>query len=426
MGQLERVDGISVSLNCTMCIRQFTDVDSAKLHFNNEHKGANIDITAYKTTDQRNPNSDGYLILKIKSFILQQHFICDHDQCRTTCSTKARLIAHHQQDHKGLPLAARFSPLLYFHNLDSKNLKELTAQNLVFDRYILYSCAHCEDPIIYFNQPMDVKMHWLKKHYTKDLSVDETFYPFRYKALPLVSCKYCKLLTTFTDLMRHHQEKHQDNPLVAVDPFNENQCSVCHFSDGNVINHFIHEHPLVSQKIFVNPICYDVNTFMELVKVNVGPKFRCEVCDDILQTEDDLGVHHTIKHEALKYRVREIYDDIDEKLMGGCCNKQVIERHRLFEHILEHRRNFYCQVCSYHTTNSFEFVEHGITAHGIHSDARTVDLDYLKRSFWKSRFIWMNGLVLNKHNLIKTYLDDSTRFKRFLAEQEKKYNARES
>lgn len=415
-GQPMISEDVVVMFECNICHQHIANVALAMDHFKISHSGANIDLTATQLISRTTRCLDIIKIPVHRAFLLQQHLICC--LCDSTFSTKERLIIHHRKIHDQQPIAIRFSPLMCFNNVTSNSLMEMTKVNAMFDRHILYSCLHC--PETNFGKVEGVLAHWSKVHKKEDQL------PFRYHALPLVSCKHCQTLSTFRDLIVHHTQKHPNQTFFAVNPVNQNQCCICNFV-GDIADHFRREHSMVLQETIMNPVYLSEVTINQLLEINVKKKFKCGRCDAILETEDELKDHYLDEHKTLEFNRIEFNDNQSVQLIGGCCHME-IDQITFFEHLANHERNFCCPKCSFHTGNSFEFMDHGIEAHDIHNDACTLDLNFMKSWFWHSEYIFGNGLVLNKHNLFGSTIDDSIRFKEFseifVAEQEKNHNSK--
>lgn len=407
-------EDIVVMFECNICHQLIPTVALAMEHFKISHNGANTDLTATKVISRRTRNLDMMTIPVHRAFLLQQHLICG--LCDSTFATKERLITHHWQIHNRKPIAIRFSSLMCFNNVMSNSLLEMTKMNTMFDRHILYGCLHC--PETNFSQVNGVLAHWSKVHGKDDQL------PFRYHALPLVSCKHCQTLSTFRDLIKHHTQKHPEQTFVAVNPANQKKCCICNFIGDNITDHFRREHLTVLQETIANPVCMNEDTINQLLEINIKNKFKCGRCDVIIETENDVKDHYLDEHKTLEFDHIEFNDNQSVQLIGSCCHLE-IEQITFFEHLVNHERNFCCPKCSFHTGDSFKFMDHGIEAHDIHNDACTLDLKFMKSWFWHSEYIFGNGLVLNKHNLFGSSIDDSVRFKEFsetfVAEQEKKH-----
>ncbi|XP_055305930.1 zinc finger protein 142-like [Sitodiplosis mosellana] len=415
-GQASVVDDVNVKFECNMCHQHVPTTALAMEHFKMSHTGANVDFTAIQFVDRMTRSLEVVSIPVHRAFLLQQHLICA--SCDSTLATKERLIAHHRQKHDTRPLAIRLSPLMCFNNFTASSVVEMTKMNSQFDRHIMYTCAHCPETGTYFSKVEDVLTHWSKTHETEDQL------PFRFHAIPLVACIHCQTLSTFHDLVRHHAQKHSNQPFVAVNPINQNQCSVCNFVSDNLIDHFCLEHSTILQENIMNPVCLSEGTVNQLLEINVRKNFKCGRCDTILETENDMKDHYLDEHKTLEFDRIEFNDNQSVQLLGGCCHLD-LDQITFFEHLANHERNFCCPKCTFHTSDSFEFMDHGIEAHEIHNDACTLDLNNMKTWYWNSRYVFGNGLVLSKYNLIGTSIDDSQRFKEFaqtfVAEREKSH-----
>lgn len=414
-GQETFIDEVNVMFECNICHQPIPTPAFAIEHFKMVHPGTCVDCIAVKYVIRSTRNFESVSIPFQRAFVLQQHLICG--TCDVKMQTKEGLLAHHRQKHDTRPLAIKFSSLMCFNNFTAISVLELTKMNAQFDRNILYKCPHC--PLSnYFANVDDVLTHWSEAHETEDPL------PFRFHALPLVSCKYCLNLSPFHDLVRHHQQKHPNQPFVAVNPINQNQCACCNFIGDNLIDHFCREHSTIPQDNYENPVCFNEITINQLLEMNLWKKFKCGRCNAIRETDDDIKDHYLEEHKTHEFDRIKFYDNKSVQLIGGCCQLDV-DQITFFEHLTNHEHNFCCPNCIFHTNNSFEFMEHSIEAHEIHIDACTLDLKNISQRYWNSRYVFGNGLVLHKHNLIGTSIDDSQRFKdfaeTFVAKQEKNH-----
>lgn len=413
-GQATLSDEVSVMFDCNICHQPIPTTAMAMEHFKNSHQGANVDCTAIALINRMTRHME--VLPAHPSFLLQQHLICA--VCDIKLPTKERLIAHHRKMHYPRPIAIRISSLMCFNNVTLGNLLEMSKANSTFDRHIFYACAHCQETDTYFSTVDGVLMHWSETHENDD------HLPFRFCANQLVSCKYCQTLSTFRDLIKHHAQNHQTQTFVAVSPKTANQCSICNYQGENIIDHFRCEHSMLSQENILEPVCLTDDTINQLLDINVRKKFKCGRCDAIHETEDDIKDHYLEEHKTLEYERIEFNDNKSVQLIGGCCRSD-LDQITFFDHLATHERNFCCPKCSFHTDDSFEFMDHGIEAHEIHNDACSLDLKFMRSSYWNSKYIFGNGLVLNKYNLIGTSIDDSPRFKEFseayVAERERSH-----
>lgn len=402
-GQAVTVDDINILFECNICQQGVPTVAMTSEHYKTVHFGANIDFTAIQFTTRTMANFEKISIPPHNAFMLQQRLICA--LCDTTISTKEKLLAHHKEKHSNEFPMIRFSPLMCFNQMDKPNLMDLTKANAKFDRHIFYACVYCDENSSYFSSMKGVHMHWNSCH-SEDLE------PFRVQAVPLVACIHCQAISTFRGLLHHHEYQHLNQPFVAVHPMNSQQCTLCKYIGNDIIQHFTLKHFNVIQENNSNPVCLSEDTLNQLLDIQVMIKFKCTHCDDIFDMENECRAHHLEMHENLDYIQLKFYDNQSVQLIGNCC-QQEINQITFFEHLAEHKQTLCCPKCTYHTENSFKFMNHSIDLHQMHHDACSIDLKYLNTQFWNSQYVFGNGLVLNKYNLVETSIDDSKRFNEF-------------
>lgn len=416
-GQAMRSDDISMLFECNICGQGIRTVAKAVEHFKVNHCGASVDIAAIQFTQRTASDMAVMTIAPHKAFNIQQHMICDH--CDATVSTKERLLQHQRQSHATLAPVIRLSSLMCFNNLNLPKVTEMTKTNSLFDRHIFYECEHCTGN--YFSSVEEVHEHWTKQHDTGDSRL-----PFHFLAIPLVSCAHCQCLSTFDGLRQHYVEKHPSVPFVAVNQMNQKECALCTFTGTSVTEHFYREHLAILKNEIRNPVRLTEDKIDGLLGINVKKKHKCTVCKAILENEEDMRNHALDVHNTFDFEPCEIFDNQSVQLIGNCC-QTAVDQLTFFEHLASHKFWHYCPKCTFRTEDSFEFMNHGIEAHDVHNDACTLNLKYLKEQYWSSKYVFGNGLVVNKCNLVGTSIDDSHRFKEFvetlLVEKEKNYSA---
>lgn len=415
-GQASRTDDISVLFDCNICGQCIPTVAKAVEHYKVNHCGASIDIAAIQFTQRTTSKMEVTRIAPHKTFSIQQHMICDF--CDATVPTKERLLQHHRQLHIARAPVIRLSPLMCFNNLHLAKVTELTKINALFDRHILYECEHCDG--IHFSSIEEVHKHWMKQHNT-----DDSRLPFHFLAIPLVSCAQCPCLSTFDGMRDHYIEKHPSQPFVAVNQMNHKECTLCNYTGNTLTEHFYREHSTILQHKIRNPVRLSEDKIDLLLDINVKKKHKCTVCETILETEEDMRNHALDIHKTFDFEPCEVFDNQSVQLIGNCC-RTAVDQITFFEHLASHTFWLYCPKCTFRTQNSFEFMNHGIEAHDVHNDACTLNLKYLKEQYWSSKYVFGNGLVLNKCNLVGTSIDDSHRFNEFaealVVEKEKDYS----
>lgn len=410
---------IRVLLECNLCQQWMPTTSAALEHFKMNHAGAVIDFTAFEVVNCRTSNMKVNSTPPQKSFLLQQHLVCD--LCDTKMATKDKMLEHYQQKHPSRPLAIRFSQMMCFNNLRSASALEFSKSNASFDRHILFTCAHCDGLRFNFGRVRDVFEHWKKTH-------DSGYHqlPFHFYADPLVSCLYCDVLSTFQGLVEHFKMNHPKEMFAAVQPLHHDQCGLCPFTatGEDILDHFCRDHPTILQENLTNPVRLTEETVDQLLKINVRKKLKCARCSDVFESESNLRDHCLEVHKTLQFDHTEFIDNESVQLFSGCCADE-IDQIEFFEHLTNHQRIFNCSQCSFGTNDAFVFMNHGIDEHKVHQDACTLDLNWLKSWYWHSKYVFGNGLILNKHNLVGTSIDDSKRFmellQAFVLEREKSF-----
>lgn len=255
-----------------------------------------------------------------------------------------------------------------------------------------YFCAYCLTHENYsqtesFSGTIDnVYEHWLAKHSNESISQ-----PFRFYAVPLVVCFHCECVGVYYDLVKHHAEKHLGHQFVVVKQRNNKKCGVCHFKDGNLLEHFQKEHKLDSVlKAAFNPLRYSEERINDLLKIDMNNS-RSDQSKEV-----DVGNRNTPDH-----------------LICGYC-LQKVDHTNLLKHFGEHKYNFKCSQsqCTYQSADLSELICHEHSVHAI-DNVKTHYKDFpnwMRAKFSNTDIVFHNGLSLKMYNVHGTKFDENKLF----------------
>ncbi|XP_055301600.1 uncharacterized protein LOC129568082 isoform X1 [Sitodiplosis mosellana] len=281
----------------------------------------------------------------------------------------------------------------------------------------IFFCVHCLDernPIKSFSGTVeDVTYHWSKEHSTESK-------PFQFYAVALLDCFYCKKVGSYHDLIKHHKEKHADTQFIIVEQVDQTKCGMCHFKDGDLSEHFKAKHDVNSTPKIFNPICYSEERIAEFLTINVAKKHQCDACNQIFETQDEIGAHFQNFHNSRAVQSKKFVDNriTPDHLICGHCHKKV-DSNRYLNHLSEHTVNFRCtmvSVCKYESVHLSQMAFHEKIVHDIDSLNYHCSIfpGWMKKKLFNTNMVFSNGLVLKTYNLLGTTFDDSKLLDKFI------------
>lgn len=251
----------------------------------------------------------------------------------------------------------------------------------------------------------NIYSHWLKSHAQQ---------PFQFYACEYALCNYCVFVGTFIELKNHHQIEHPNKPIVLV---NRSRCALC-LSDGeNLKQHFQKEHKNIQDLNVFGPICVSKETLKKLLTIDIYKKRECLQCFAVFDTPEAMRIHHETIHAGSDLNFGELTNKRNRHLICNYCKTKIRCSHYL-RHIETHLYEFKCleMECDFRAHRLSELIFHDQKNH----EKSTVYYncgqyhDDLTEDFLKTKFVFGNGLVLNKQSLIGTKYDDFDAFKQFL------------
>lgn len=160
----------------------------------------------------------------------------------------------------------------------------------------------------------------------------------------------------------------------------DSKCGICSSTENPLTEHFDIAHQEVLKGNLFSPIALSNDLLNKLRNVNGHVKIRCKRCDYICESKYELTKHHEKRHPTKRISMEHFYDKESIHLITGCC-QTIIDPDRLVDHLKEHR---------------------------------LPNKNTLAQFYWTTKVVCGNGLVLNKHNLLNTDLDDSKKFADFV------------
>lgn len=258
----------------------------------------------------------------------------------------------------------------------------------------MYVCFHCHKntefsqiEFDYFDNIGTLQVHWQSNHASNK---------FQFFAIGMAVCFYCDRMDSFQRLQNHHQFQHKSEVFVVVDQLNRSKCALCQniLHRSEMVEHFKRDHSSLNG-IF-NAICFTQTEIEWLLKLDPTKNnehsaelegFVCGYCGNSIDA----------KTTTLKEHLE------NDSFLFGCCPK-----------------------CSLVTKDVNQLIHYTEVTHST-TDAR-IRHKYefkarLRRIFFRTKLSFSNGLVLFKHNVLKTYLDDRNDFFPFIERfAEKKFS----
>lgn len=282
-----------------------------------------------------------------------------------------------------------------------------------------FFCFYCLNPNDFtgaesFNGSIvDVYGHWFDNHENESLSK-----PFRFYPVTTVGCIHCNNIGTYHDLVKHHNVKHSDQQFAIVNRIDRKKCGLCHFRDGDLIEHFRMKHELKQMSKLFNPIQYTEEKIFKLLTISVNKKHQCNGCDQVFETRNQIAEHFKTAHNGQMVQSTEFVDNhkMPIYVICGNCHKS-IEYTRFLSHFREESYNFPCKKCSYQSNDMSELIfhekiEHDVDSLKLHCESFPA---WVKQKFLSTDMVFGNGLTLKAYNVLETKFDDSKLFDIFIA-----------
>lgn len=347
-----------IMFECVICAMIFNSHADATNHFLLSHKSCHAIFKIIPLMKLMNDVDVIKWSLSIDwNKILQTNFKCEW--CNTSM-TKCSLIQHHVRTHQFKEFSIAFDCSFTHKSLLRSDLAEISS----FDQYLIYYCGHCVDSA--YENAEEVYKHWRITH-----KRGEHMKPFRFRVAPLAKCQFCDTCSTFQGLKKHHAEQHSINHFIIENLLDRSKCGLCFAdcSDG-FTKHFENNHRLVLETNVLDPIVLPDDLLKKLRNLSLHKKRKCKHCDDIFESSDEFYKHHDHQHRSHKERSERFHDNESIHLICSCCNEK-LKQDELIQHLTERK------------------------------------IALLEKFYWDAKVVFGNGLVVNKHNLLGTKLDES-------------------
>lgn len=363
---------VIVLFECLICKARFDNPNRAVHHCLFQHEEYNAHLKLVELIKETsNGSSTKYTFEESdKNLVLQQLFKCK--LCQELMSNKEQIVRHQNEMHKLDDLA--ITSIMHLKSYDVKSYFHPKRNSL--DEHLMYHCDHCCEPLsvstFYQNVPA-VYDHWKSAH-----KIDAK--PFRFRVAPLAKCRYCDFISTYEGLCTHQTNEHPKKRFVIRNLIHDSKCGLCLSTENRLTEHFDTAHQEVLKANLFSPIALSNDLLNKLRNVNGHIKSRCKRCDYMCESKNELTEHHEKQHPTKRISMEHFYDKESIHLITGCCQSK-LDPDGLVDHLAEHR---------------------------------LPNKNTLAQFYWKTKVVCGNGLVLNKHNLLNTDLDDSKKFADFV------------
>lgn len=260
--------------------------------------------------------------------------------------------------------------------------------------------------------------HWQSAH-SAAVNHSLNVLPFQFYVSEIVKCYYCSKIGNYAEVRNHHKNNHSlIDPLGMVLLNDTKACALCNSNDNDLINHFKLVHNIINKANVFNPICMSDEIVDHLLAIKIHKKLRCERCPKVCQTQDEIAMHYVNAHNGLQIKVSKCSSDKSIHVICSYCDK-LLATDDFMEHIRNHSNSMKCADCKFSSANINEHVKHAASVHNTVKTINDICLafsDMLKRKYFETKILFGNGLVLVKHNLLGTGMNDSREFGCFIKE----------
>lgn len=205
-------------------------------------------------------------------------------------------------------------------------------------------------------------------------------------AFAKAACFYCsEKYDIFPNLKDHHKRRHPAKILIVVDSTNRSKCGLClkFFSTSSeMVQHFKSQHDPTNYASINSPICFSQSEIERLLSINSPNQIN-------------------------------ISQQIEAFICGHCQDKKDVNDISFIDHIEKDTFKSSCSACKLMGKSIQETVQHEMSAHKLPKDIMKhskVLMGQLERRYYRTKIVFTNGLILYKHNLLNTALDDRNEF----------------
>lgn len=415
-GHFDRMAEHEVCIKCRSCGLRFVTVQDVRRHVADVHRSRNIRLSVVECVKATVAGGETDYRTRELFVPVQQAFECK--RCNAAIGSKALLLAHHERQHAAEPLAVAVSETWHVAGIDAdKSLQN--ARNLAIDRNVLFVCVHCYKggQHGYYATVETVFAHWLREHSADRLlngaepdrvaalssartppeagSV-RTPQPFQFYADELMACYHCDLISTHQGLRKHHEHAHPTDPLAI------------RADSGD-------DHKPNAPRQQCNPKAFSPQFLDHLRTLQVPAKYRCLHCSLVFDTNQLYTNHHCQVHAHLLWSYERPSTLELDHCIAGCC-LQRIKPDQLLDHVAHVKHGFECKQCDYKVSDPYEMAEHNVDRHRLGSSAMQMYSTFLQNVFWRTEFVFGNGLTVNQNNLRPTEYFRWQRYQAFIAD----------
>lgn len=413
-----------IKFTCNACNEELEHVEHALDHFKVKHPTKLVNfktIVRKKCSQIANKLSEYKTSSSItdKDYSLRQSFLCT--LCDFISTSKEILMAHRNAKHTSSIFELKLgNPMLMNLNSAVEKCNEPNA-----DPFIIFSCYWCYEKdngdSFIAATAKEIHEHWQAEHSKQ---------PFLFYPEKLVQCYYCDdVITTFKGMKKHFTEKHplrNDEKwqiIHFINVKNNKKCPMCNFVSytHELPKHIDETHNAVMELNIFNPNRLMQNEVDNLLKLNT--KIFCHLCDGVYNTEERFQAHHKTEHLDLNPVSRPQIDSSVAGLIVGCCSA-FIKPQNFYDHLRTHAFEYMCHECKESFNNIVEVAKHDMAKHNKNKSMED-RLSQFNRLCWKifygTKLYFGNGLVLYKHNLCGTNIDDSSQMENYLHIKDKEH-----
>lgn len=387
---------LTINLTCKECTNEFANITDAINHIQYQHGHRNIDLGTSKLSKRTSNGLTKISHSKNSMNVCQYYkcYICDEFRYN-----EYSLLKHFTNSHRQHSLILKPGEI-YLTSSDNV----INVNNSINNVFYCYHCYEMDCRYVGYVDCQDVFSHWSTTHCSKS---------FRFFYAEIIKCAHCNVIGTYQALKFHASREHANQQFATLKLSGRDECSLCQFAGENFDEHFQNEHYSIENVDIFCPIPLNDDKLNQLIKLKGQKKRRCQHCNYVFESRNDIESHHLIKHPQLKLSTQKFYDNESIHFITSCCQLKIASND-LFIHLKQHEFLTHCTDCSFKAKDFSEFENHHIDYHGDKYDPKQKYSEKLMDIFWRTKVVYGNGLVLNKHNLIGTKHDDSLIFATFI------------
>lgn len=372
-------------IKCRTCNVHLASMADANGHVADVHRSRNVALSLIEWIKETTLNGLTKHRMAEMPLAVKQDFHCKRCNSHEAMSSKADLLTHYQRNHVMESMAI---------DLTETWLMNDDSQTTSIERNTLFVCAHCYRAnatlAYYYATAHDVHTHWQRFH---GKSMEPK--PFQFYTTELMACFHCNAISTFDGLRKHHNEKHAAEPFVIRSNAGANSVEISRI-----------------RKNF-NPKPFSKELLSHLQSIDVNAKYQCLRCKQFFDTEQSYNEHQVAQHPTQIRQFVRVLDNELDYCIAACCSK-CIQPMDMIEHLQMSPHCFECSGCAFKTSDIFEMATHRTKQHGIDTNQRKFLTAFVRNVFWRTEFVFRNGLVVNKNNLFLSTFFDWEQYEKFI------------